>query len=83
MRHATPRRQAGPESSWRPGPALRPAPWPGLVLALSSTAGVIQLLSQQRALASPMGQATFAILMLQDLAVVPVLILVDLLARPS
>ncbi len=55
----------------------------GLVLSLSSTAVVIQLLSQQRALASPMGQATFGVLMLQDLAVVPVLILVDLLARPS
>lgn len=65
------------------GNDLRAAPVLGLVLALSSTAVVIQLLSQQRALASPMGQATFAILMLQDLAVVPVLILVDLLARPS
>lgn len=54
----------------------------GLVLSLSSTAVVMQLLSQQRALASPTGQAAFAILMLQDIAVVPLLILIDLMARP-
>ena len=53
----------------------------GLVLALSSTAVVMQLLSQQRAMATRLGQATFAILMLQDFAVVPLLILVDLLGR--
>lgn len=55
----------------------------GLVLSLSSTAVVMQLLSQQRGLAKPLGQATFAILMLQDLAVVPILILMDLLTRAS
>ena len=55
----------------------------GLVLSLSSTAVVMQLLSQQRALARPLGQATFAILMLQDFAVVPLLILIDLLASKS
>lgn len=55
----------------------------GLVLALSSTAVVVQMLSQQRAMASKLGQATFAILMLQDLAVVPLLVLVDLLAKGS
>lgn len=55
----------------------------GLVLSLSSTAVVMQLLSQQRALATPMGQAVFAVLMLQDLAVVPLMILTDLLAREA
>ncbi|MFD0666820.1 cation:proton antiporter domain-containing protein [Ramlibacter sp. MAHUQ-53] len=55
----------------------------GLVLSLSSTAVVMQLLSERRALATPVGQAGFAILMLQDFAVVPVLILVDLLGQPT
>lgn len=53
----------------------------GLVLSLSSTAVVMQLLSEERTLATPLGQSAFAILMLQDLAVVPLLIVVDLLAR--
>ena len=52
----------------------------GLVLSLSSTAVVVQLLAQRGALASPMGQATFSVLMLQDLAVVPLLVLIGLLA---
>ncbi|MES2902316.1 MAG: cation:proton antiporter [Pseudomonadota bacterium] len=48
----------------------------GLVLSLSSTAVVMQLLSAQNSTGSRMGQASFSVLMLQDLAVVPVLILV-------
>lgn len=55
----------------------------GLVLSLSSTAVVMQMLSQQRAMATALGQAIFAVLMLQDFAVVPMLILVDLLANKS
>jgi len=53
----------------------------GLALSFSSTAVVMQLLSSRRELGTPLGQASFAILLLQDLAVVPVLILVGLLAR--
>jgi CPA2 family monovalent cation:H+ antiporter-2 len=52
----------------------------GITLAMSSTAVVMQLLGRAGALATPMGQACFGILMLQDLAVVPVLILVEGLA---
>lgn len=48
----------------------------GLVLSLSSTAVVMQLMTAQHSTATPMGQASFSILMLQDLAVVPLLILV-------
>lgn len=55
----------------------------GLALSFSSTAVVMQLLSARRELGTPIGQASFAILLLQDLAVVPVLILVGLLARPG
>jgi CPA2 family monovalent cation:H+ antiporter-2 len=53
----------------------------GFVLSLSSTAVVMQVLNEQRALHTPAGQAGFAILMLQDLAVVPLFILIDVLAR--
>lgn len=53
----------------------------GFVLSLSSTAVVMQVLNDQRALHTPAGQAGFAILMLQDLAVVPLFILIDVLAR--
>jgi len=49
----------------------------GLTLAMSSTAVVMQLLSRGQGLASPLGQSCFSILMLQDLAVVPILILVE------
>jgi hypothetical protein len=41
----------------------------GLCLALSSTAIVIELLSEQRRLMSATGRASFAVLLLQDLAV--------------
>ena len=51
----------------------------GLVLSLSSTAVVMQLLTERQALGYPMGQAAFSILMLQDLAVVPIFILVGVL----
>ncbi len=48
----------------------------GLVLSLSSTAVVMQLMTAQQSTTTPLGQASFSVLMLQDLAVVPVLILI-------
>lgn len=53
----------------------------GLVLSLSSTAVVMQLLAESQRTASPVGQAAFAVLMLQDLAVVPILILIGALGE--
>jgi len=53
----------------------------GLVLSLSSTAVVMQLLAESQRTGSPVGQAAFAILMLQDLAVVPILILIGALGK--
>ena len=53
----------------------------GLVLSLSSTAVVMQLLNGQHSTGTPLGQAAFAVLMLQDLAVVPILILIGALAK--
>ena len=51
----------------------------GLCLALSSTAMVMQLLSEKGDNNAPYGRAAFAILLLQDLAVVPILILLSVL----
>ncbi|MBB5367804.1 MULTISPECIES: cation:proton antiporter [unclassified Janthinobacterium] len=52
----------------------------GLVLSLSSTAVVMQLLADRRSLQTPAGQAGFSILMFQDLMVVPLFILIDVFA---
>src|SRR5213076_1665201 len=52
----------------------------GLVLSLSSTAVVMQLMTEQHSTATPLGQAGFSVLMLQDLAVVPLLILIGVMA---
>ena len=48
----------------------------GLCLALSSTALVSQLLTENRRLNTPPGRSSFAILLFQDLAVVPILLFV-------
>lgn len=55
----------------------------GPALALSSTAFVMQLLAEQKMLYSEYGRASFAVLLFQDLAVVPLLALVPLLAAPK
>lgn len=51
----------------------------GLSLALSSTALVMQLLIEQRRQTSEAGRIAFAVLLAQDVAVVPILLLVGLL----
>ena len=63
------------------GNSLETAVVLGLVLAFSSTAVVMQLLSERRELATPMGRASFAVLLFQDLAVVPLLVLVTILGQ--
>jgi len=45
----------------------------GVGLAMSSTAVVLQVLADRRQLTTPAGRASFAVLLFQDLAVVPVL----------
>lgn len=52
----------------------------GPALALSSTAFVLQLLAEQKMLHSEYGRASLSVLLLQDLAVVPLLALVPLVA---
>ena len=65
------------------GIPLRAAVLIGPALALSSTAFVLQLLSENKMLTSEHGRASIAILLLQDLAVVPLLALGSLLTMPS
>ncbi|MEQ8817147.1 MAG: monovalent cation:proton antiporter-2 (CPA2) family protein [Thalassobaculum sp.] len=52
----------------------------GAALALSSTAFVLQLMNESGEMATRHGRAAFAILLFQDLAVVPILVVVPLIA---
>lgn len=52
----------------------------GLILALSSTAIVLQSLQERSLLHTPGGEASFAVLLFQDIAVIPILALLPLLA---
>ncbi|MEQ9452581.1 MAG: monovalent cation:proton antiporter-2 (CPA2) family protein [Pseudomonadales bacterium] len=51
----------------------------GFALALSSTAFVLQLLAEQKALNQPHGRAAFGVLLLQDIAVIPAIVLLTAL----
>jgi len=55
----------------------------GMCLALSSTAVVVQLLVERGQVATPTGRLSFAVLLFQDLAVVPILVLVSVLGSPG
>lgn len=52
----------------------------GFGLALSSTAFCLQLLSERGGISTPMGRRVFSILLMQDLAVVPLLALISVMA---
>jgi len=51
----------------------------GLGLALSSTALVMQIIEERGSLRAPYGQKSFAILLTQDLAIIPALLIVSFL----
>jgi CPA2 family monovalent cation:H+ antiporter-2 len=55
----------------------------GVSLSLSSTAIVLELLSNQQRLTTSVGRASFSVLLAQDLAVIPVLLFVSILAARS
>lgn len=55
----------------------------GAALSLSSTAIVMQILMHGRRLSTPVGKTGFSILLMQDLAVVPILFMVGVLAAPG
>lgn len=61
------------------GVELKAAILIGPALALSSTAFVLQLLNEQKMLNSRYGRTSLAVLLFQDLAVVPLLVLASLL----
>lgn len=52
-------------------------------LALSSTAIVLEVLSSQRRLATSAGRASFAVLLAQDLAVIPLLMFISILGAQT
>ena len=52
----------------------------GLALALSSTAIAVQTMRERGVLASPIGTGAFAVLLFQDIAAIPLIALVPLLA---
>jgi len=66
--------------AWSLGLAPVPAGIVGLGLSLSSTPLVLQLLAERGQLKAQHGRAAFAILLFQDLAVLPVLAILPLLA---
>ena len=55
----------------------------GLILALSSTAIVLQTLAEKGLMQTDSGQSAFAVLLFQDIAVIPLLALLPLLAPPG
>ncbi len=52
----------------------------GMALSLSSTALVVQMLQEKNLMNTKVGQSSFAVLLFQDMAVIPFLILIPLLA---
>ncbi len=69
--------------AWLFGNPLTIAVVLGASLALSSTAIVMQLLAENRRLGTATGQTSFAILLCQDLAVLPILFLIGVLGAQS
>jgi len=61
-------------AEWRLGLAI------GLILALSSTAIVLQTLSEKKLMQTAGGRSSFSVLLTQDIAVIPFLALLPLLA---
>jgi monovalent cation:proton antiporter-2 (CPA2) family protein len=60
--------------AWRPALAI------GLILAMSSTAIVLQCLAEKNLMRTEAGQNSFAVLLFQDLAVIPIIAVLPLLA---
>ncbi len=60
--------------TWKPSLVI------GLTMAVSSTALVMQMLQERGEVASPHGTNAFGVLLMQDLAIVPILALIPVLA---
>src|SRR5687767_1529318 len=68
---------------WAAGFDLRIALIAGMALSLSSTALALQPLTERGALATQGGQGTFAVLLFQDIAVIPMLAILPLLGTAA
>ncbi|MGX5817859.1 monovalent cation:proton antiporter-2 (CPA2) family protein [Chitinophaga lutea] len=55
----------------------------GMILSLSSTAIVLQMLNEKGQMSSAAGQSAFSVLLFQDIAVIPMLAIFPLLAAPG
>ncbi|KEO91093.1 potassium transporter [Erythrobacter longus] len=55
----------------------------GMILALSSTAIILQTLDEKGLMKTEGGQSSFSVLLFQDIAVIPMLALIPLLALPE
>ncbi len=65
------------DTDWRTAIAV------GLILALSSTAIVLQTLNEKGLLRTEGGQSSFSVLLFQDIAVIPILAILPLLATSA
>lgn len=69
-------------TAWIAGQDWRSAIVIGMMLAMSSTAIVLQTLNEKGLMRTPGGRSSFAVLLTQDMAVVPMLSLIPLLTLP-
>lgn len=65
------------------GYAIVPSLICGMALALSSTALVLQILQEKGLLQTEAGESAFSVLLFQDMAVIPILLVIPLLAGVS
>jgi glutathione-regulated potassium-efflux system ancillary protein KefC/glutathione-regulated potassium-efflux system protein KefB len=68
---------------WLAGFSLTTAIVVGFVLALSSTAFVLQMLAERKQLTTAHGRAAFSILLFQDLAVIPLIAVIPMLGSSA
>lgn len=65
--------------AWALGLDIKPAVIVGFILALSSTAFVLQMLAEKKELTTSHGRAAFSILLFQDLAAIPLIAVLPML----
>lgn len=66
--------------AWAVGQSWNEALAIGMILAMSSTAIVLQTLNEKGLMGTAAGQSSFAVLLFQDIAVIPILAILPLLA---
>jgi len=69
--------------AWSFGLDAKPAIIIGLILALSSTAFVLQMLAEKKQLTTAYGRTAFSILLFQDLAAIPLIAILPMLGASS